>query len=1048
MSSAEPILPDNATAFAAWLRQRGWTVEPLSAGMTLDADLLDRLAEPLEDSVWMNPLDPLPLWFTATDGDPLPHAILRARQLARVLPGALVVGRSTRSTAAAIALIDAAGELHQWAGDGASTRRSDRELWDCFARHNEALAVALELRPKLARRDLSHRFFRELREALRTVSASFTGLPAEATDHREALALTLCCRLMFLYFIQRKGWLDNNPRFLAAQLLHPHHRDLFRARLQPLFFRALNLAPDDRSQPLRFRHIPYLNGGLFAATTLEQRYPALNLPDEPLRDLIRNLFERYRFVESEQSSDHEAIDPRMLGHVFERLMNDEQRSRSGTFYTPPALVRHLLEQTLRLWLADLTSERDAATLLRALRGDQAPLPRALADRLAAPIDTLRILDPACGSGAFLLEAAELIATLRLRIAAARNEPLRADEALRQTLAKNLFGIDLSATAVALAELRLWLALAAAMPDQQSGPIEPLPNLGHRLRQGDALFSHARLHHPGVGLQERAELALLRAAMTTAHGPAKQPLEQRAAALEQQLAILLLQAERQALDEARSRSLSQTSLLSEEAEANAPSMPRERERLDALLRAAERGDWVPAFDAALAFAEQHDGGGFDWVVGNPPWVRLSELPAEDRRALKQRYRLLRTQRATAPLTLLGEQRSQSLQLSSFGSQPDLSVAFVERSLELCRQGGIVALLLPAKLLRSQYGAPLRAALATEHLPLRIEDLSEDGQRHFGADTFPALLFTRRGGATLQASLPLRPGHRIELQIAPHPPSLLRHADLAAAPHDPWPLLPPDLATIAEAIAGCSATVGDRFTPRMGIKTGANDLFVDPPETVAPTAPLLLGRDLARPGSAPRRLLFAYDLQTALPLPAINEATASYLHGHRDRLAKRSDLDPSGPPWLLGRVRPELLGHRVAWPDIARLLTATALPPVNAGGPLLINTCYYLATATAEEAATIALWLNTTPLRAAARWQAERALSGYRRYNAAAIGRLPMPGSLLDRDRPLGRHFAALAERAGSSPTPDDLDQADALACQLLGLSPTQLAQLRKWLAGVA
>ena len=1049
MSSHAQPLPDTASSFADWLRHRGWTVEPLSAGMTLDAGLLERLAEPLEDSVWMNPLDPLPLWFTTTDGEPLPHTILRARQLARALPGALVVGRSTRSTAAAIALVDAAGELHQWAGDGASTRRSDRELWDCFARHNDALAVALDLRPRLARRDLSHRFFRELRDALRQVAGAFTGLPTEATDHREALALTLCCRLMFLYFIQRKGWLDHDQRFLARQLLHPDHRDLFRTQLQPLFFRALNLAPDDRSQQLRFRHIPYLNGGLFAATTLEQRYPALNLPDEPLRDLIRNLFERYRFVESEQSSDHDAIDPRMLGHVFERLMNDEQRSRSGTFYTPQALVRHQLEQTLRHWLADLTSERDAATLLRALRGDEAPLPRALADRLAAPVDTLRILDPACGSGAFLLEAAELIATLRLRIAAARNEPLRADEALRQTLAKNLFGIDLSATAVALAELRLWLALAAAMPDQQSGPIEPLPNLGHRLRQGDALFSHARLHHPGVGLQERAELALLRAAMTTAHGPAKQPLEQRAAALEQRLAICLLEAERNARDEARSRSLSQTSLLPDEPAEPMPPL-RDREELEALLRAAERGDWVPAFDAALAFAEQLADGGFDWVIGNPPWVRLSELPAADRRALKQRYRLLRAPRPTAPLSLLGETTSRSQNLTAFGSQPDLSVAFVERSLELCRPGGLVALLLPAKLLRSEYGAPLRAVLATAHLPLRIEDLSEDGQRHFGADTFPAILIARRGPTSLQPSLPLRPGHRIELQIAPHPPSLLRHADLAARPFDPWPLLPPELSAIADLIAATTTTVSDRYALRMGIKTGANDLFIDPPEAVAPTAPLLLGRDLARPGSAPRRLLFAYDAQTALPLPAINEATAAYLHGHRERLAKRTDLDPSGPPWLLGRVRPELLGHRVAWPDIARLLTATALAPVTNGGPLLLNTCYYLPTATAEEAATIARWLNTTPLRAAARWQAERALSGYRRYNAAAIGRLPLPAALLDPQRPLGKRFTDLAQQqAESDAAKADLgERADALACQLLGLSPTHLAQLRRWLSGVA
>lgn len=1048
MSSATLLPPDNATAFAAWLRDRGWSVEPLSAGMTLDAGLLERLAEPLEDSVWLNPLDPLPLWFTATDGDPLPHTILRARQLARHLPGALVVGRSTRSNASAIAFIDATGELHQWAGDGDRARRSDRELWDCFARHNEALAVALDLRPRLARRDLSHRFFRELREALRTVATAFTGLPTAAADHREALALTLCCRLMFLYFIQRKGWLDNNPCFLAAEFLHPHHADLFRARLQPLFFRALNLAPDDRSQPLRFRHIPYLNGGLFAATALEQRYPALNLPDGPLRDLIRNLFERYRFVESEQANDHDAIDPRMLGHVFERLMNDDQRARSGTFYTPPTLVRHLLEQTLRHWLSEQVSERDSVTLLRALKEPQTPLPRAVADRLAEPVDRLRILDPACGSGAFLLEAAELVSTLRCRIAAARNESLRPDEALRLTLARNLFGIDLSATAVALAELRLWLALAAAMPDRQQGPIEPLPNLGHRLRQGDALFGHARLHHPNTGRLERAELAALRTEMTTAHGPAKVRLEQRSAALEQRLAILLLQAELQAMDEARSRSLSQTSLLPDAAADEPPISTGDRDRLEALLRAAERGDWTPAFDAGVAFAEQLDSGGFDWVVGNPPWVRLSELPAEDRRALKQRYRLLRSHRARPALSLLGEQQTNSQALSSFGSQPDLSVAFVERSLELCRQGGIVALLLPAKLLRSQYGAPLRAALATEHLPLRIEDLSEDGQRHFGADTFPALLFTRRGRATAEPSLPLRPGHRIELHIAPHPPSLLRHADLTAAPHEPWPLLPPELAAIAEGIAACATNIGDRFTPRMGIKTGANDLFVDPPDGVSPTLPLLLGRDLGRDANSTRRLLFAYDPQTALPLPEVDDATRAYLEAHRDRLARRSDLDPSGPPWLLGRVRPELLGHRVAWPDIAKLLTPSPLAPVMSGGPLLLNTCYYLTTATAEEAHTIALWLNTTPLRAAARWQAERALSGYRRYNAVAIARLPLPTSILDRDRPLGRQFADLALRAESCPTADDRDRAEALACQLLSLSPTQFAQLRKWLAGVA
>ena len=1040
MSSHLSPIPHQPESFAAWLRERGWALEPLSAGMTLNTALLHRLAAPLEDSSWLNPLDAMPLWFTTTEGDPLPHTLTRGRQLAAVLPGAIVVGRSSHDDSAAIVLADASGDLLHWTGNSASTRRSDRDLWGCFDRNTDALALALDLRPRLARRDLSHRFFCELRDALGKVAGQFTGLPAAATEHRQALALTLCCRLMFLYFIQRKGWLDHDDRFLARQLLHPDHRDLFRLQLQPLFFRALNLPPDERSQPLRFRRIPYLNGGLFAPTALEQRYAALNLPDEPLRALLRGLFERYRFVESEQSADHDAIDPRMLGHVFERLMGEAQRSRSGTFYTPPQLARHLLEQTLRLWLTDREEPHAAATVLRALREPDQPLDPALAERLHARLDRLQVLDPACGSGACLLEAADLIATLRLRVAEARRQPLRRDEALRQTLTHNLFGIDLSSTAVALAELRLWLALAAATPDRRPEPLEPLPNLGHRLRHGDALFGHARLHHPQAGLAERAELAALRRQLAAAHGPAKQRLEQQCAALEQRLAVALLRAELAARDEAASRSLSQTSFLPDTSTPLVP-LPRESDRLDDLLAAAERGDWVPAFDAALAFAEQLDGGGFDWVIGNPPWVRLSELPPEERRALKQRYRLLRSSRSAAPLTLLPD-AGPAAAATPFGSQPDLSVAFVERALELCRQGGIVSLLLPAKLLRSEYGAPLRAALATQHTPLRIEDLSEDGQRHFGADTFPALLVVARGAASMQPSLPIRPGHRVELKIAPHETGHLRLADLAAQPLAPWPLLPPDLTEIAELLATIRGSIGDHYTPRMGIKTGANDLFVDPPAAVGPTAPLLLGRDLGR-SSASRRLLFAYDTETALPLHTVEAATATYLAQHRDRLKARADLSPDAPLWLLGRVRPELLGHRVAWPDIARLLTAAALSPVSEGGPLLLNTVYYLSTESAAEAATVAAWLNTTPLRAAARWQAERALSGYRRYNAAAVSRLPLPAALRDTTRPLPQRFCRLAQ----SPA-DHLDELNAIACQLLGLSPTHLAKLRRFLAGVA
>lgn len=1033
--------PSDPEAFARWLRERGWEVEPLTAETTLDAGLLAKLAEPLRDSVWMNPLDPMPLWLTTVDGDPGSVTVARARQLARLLPGAIVVGRDRTSPATAIALAEASGNLLARHLPADRTVAGEQELWNCFAQQPDGLRLALALRPRLRRRDLSGRFFRELRAAIRSLSLAFTGLPETAEHHRDALALTLCCRVMFLYFIQQKGWLDGNPRFVANQLLHPEHRDLFRTRLQPLFFSALNRPEADRSQPLRFARIPYLNGGLFAPTALEQRYPDLSLPDETIRSLIADLFERYRFVGNEQDGDAQTIDPHMLGHVFERMMDAAQRARSGTFYTSPGLVRQLVDTTLRHWLTLRSSRREARHLLAALNDPALTVEPRLAASLVGPLDRLRILDPACGSGAFLLGVAERISALRLRLARATGSPLRPDEALRATLTSNLFGIDLSATAIALAELRLWLALVATTPSETDLPIAPLPNLGHRLRQGDALFGQSRLFHGSVGRAVRAELADCRGRLAGAHGSEKDNLEQRCRQLEQELAVLLLRAE---LEEAQRTSNaplsnSQISLLEPPGETiAAPEDRRHLEAVEALLRAAEQGDWVPRFEAEVAFAEVFEGGGFDWVIGNPPWVRLSELPATERRALRARYRLLRARRRSGS-ALLGEEPVNTVRMEPFGSQPDLSVAFAERALELCCREGLVSLLVPAKVLRSRYGAPLRATLAQEHRLLRIEDLSEDGERHFGADTYPAMLVVQRGRGEPIASHPIRPGPRVELRIAPHRETLLRASELALNGDRPWPLLPPELSEIDRILAQCPDRIADRFTPRMGIKTGANDLFLRPPEGIGPTRPALLGRDLSQHAPTPQPLLFAYD-DRGRPLREVPDTTAAYLEAHRTRLESRSDFERSEPLWLLGRVRAELLGHRVAWPDIARLLQAVPLAPVREGGPLLLNTCYYVATAGSAEAQLIARWLQTAPLRAVARWQSERALSGYRRYNADAVARLPLPAALLDRARPIAQRFAALR--------PADTDLADTLACQLLGLSPTHLALLRRFVAEAA
>ena len=181
-------------------------------------------------------------------------------------------------------------------------------------------------------------------------------------------------------------WLDADRAFLSRQFDvcmadggRYHERVLL-----PLFFGTLN-TPVSRRAP-RARHlgrIPFLNGGLFARTPLERRLRAWRFPDELLGELFDRLFSRYRFVAHEDNAtwSQASVDPEMLGRAFESLMAQPERKAAGAYYTPHALVARVAEHAL------------AASDLVAL--DQ--------------LTRCRVLDPACGSGAFLVYMLERVA---------------------------------------------------------------------------------------------------------------------------------------------------------------------------------------------------------------------------------------------------------------------------------------------------------------------------------------------------------------------------------------------------------------------------------------------------------------------------------------------------------------------------------------------------------------------------------------------------------------------------------------------------------------
>lgn len=854
-------------------------------------------------------------------------------------------------------------------------------------------AFALHAIEVLESEDAGRRFFQVFRATVDTMADALTG-PARSADRR-ALALIQLTRVLFLYFVQAKGWLDGRPDFLRRAVddtlatRRRLHRDLFR----PLFFGTLNRRPAERGRARRFGRIPFLNGGLFEPHPLERAWRG-EIPDRCWRDAFDQLFERFHFT-VEEGGDGGRIAPDMLGRVFERLMAPDDRRASGAFYTPAALVTRLVDAGL----VALVVER-----LRVTR-DEA---RALLDRrdpcLTPLLRDLTILDPAAGSGAFLLAALERLADLR-------HTEAPPGELRRRILAHNLFGVDQNPMAVRLAELRLWLAVIAEERVTEPESVLPLPNLDGVVRQGDSLLDPASslARFGGRPTASAAELRAVRRAFIATSGPGKRDLlralrrtelrafeeclEQAQVRLEREVTECLLAARaptlfggRRGLDSGLRRRLHE--LRHRMAEAR---------RLRRRLRQEGEVGW---FSYECHFGDVLARGGFDVIAGNPPWVRAEELPPRVREQLARRYRWWR-----------GSGRG-------FAHQPDLSLAFVERGFELLAPGGALALLLPAKLATAGYARVLRAELGERCTLHAVAELSDDSAAVFDATIYPAaLVATKR---------PPSPGHQVRLALGGALVTEVPQSRFTGG--GPWILAAPALLEALECVRGDHPRLGDRLTPQLGVKTGANALFLDPPPSVEPALVRLAlrGRDVrpfqARPSV---RLFFPHD-PTGTVYPRLPASAAGYVARHDAALRARVDYR-DGPPWVLFRVRAALAPYRVVWSDLARQLSATALSGAGGAETIPLNSCYLVALPDPRWALALSAWLNSTWIRVAARATADLAASGFARFNARVVAELPLPAAALEDALLVG-----LAERATRGETIQE--ELDAVVAEHLALSP--------------
>jgi hypothetical protein len=963
---------------------------------------------------------------------PAPGPAASARVSALVVEAARVLDSDAETLAAMIAAAGATDVLvhHRW-----------REL--------------------LGREALTRRFYRDLEAAVGEMAATAVGNAPETA--RREIALLHASRLLFLAFLEAKGWLDGDREFLrhAFDARCTDGAAVHRRLLEPLFFGTLNTPMRRRAPAARaLGRIPFLNGGLFARTVAERRWRSLLLTDAAIGRLICDVLGRYRVTAREESAEwsETAVDPEMLGRAFESLMASDERRESGAFYTPREIITRVTGEALRV-LGEAEGLVGEA-LVTCASGSRPPAGEGA--RLREFVGRLRVLDPACGSGAFLVHLLERLAD----VLAGAGDERPAGERRRDVLTTSIFGVDVNPTAVWLCELRLWLSVVMDTPEGDVLSLAPLPNLDRHIRVGDALAGPAFDEWTRIG-----GVSQLRARYARATGVRKRTLARALDREERRLAVAV--AEREAAVLAARRCDLLTAVRSRDlfAQRVVATGVQQRE-LDELRHAARdarrrlaalRSGGALPFSFPAHFADVAARGGFDLVIGNPPWVRLHRIPTALRDDLERRYRTFRHAAWLPGAEATGAGRG-------FAAQVDLAALFGERALQLVREGGTVALLLPAKLWRSLAGGGLRRLTLELAVPRTLEDWSES-RSAFDAVVYPSLLVARKRtwtddpgaagssprptGAAVRAAL-----HRRSNALEWEQP--LESLALDPSPGAPWLVLPPEVRAGFDRLSAAGIPLARAATgrPLLGTKCGCNEAFIVTPRPGwcasddhawpvrangrdgeierALLRPLLRGEHVRAWSSvdAGDAILWTHD-DGGEPLRRLPPLAAEWLAPWRRRLAARADARSSERWWALFRTdaanceRP-----RVVWSDISRVPRALVLP---AGDPTVpLNSCYVARASNDDEALAIAALLNSPVAAAWLGVLAEPARGGYRRYLGWTLARFPLP-----RDWPRAVKLLAPAGHAalsGDAPAPTALLT---LAARAYHLRPADLAPLLTW-----